>query len=323
MAKLEFLVDRRLACFNHEPIPPFGTAFYTGRAARPSARSGVVLPLLSAGAVAAGTVAALWTYATRVEPLWPRWEALDVPIRGLSPVFDGLTLLHVSDLHARRRNWRGWQLAEWARRFPVDVVCITGDFGDEPADADVAARLLEPLRGRLATLAVLGNHDYHAVSPVWPPRFTESAARGVASALAATGIRVLDNESVALERDGALLPFIGLGDPHTFHDSVDRAYRGVDTTQPSIALAHSWEPAPECDRRGTQFFIAGHTHGGQVCLPGRDAPVSNTHRRPDRVGGLFRTGSCWVHISQGIGQTHALRFFTRPGVTRITLRAVA
>jgi predicted MPP superfamily phosphohydrolase len=264
----------------------------------------------------------LLAYATRVEPYWLQIVRRDLPLPGLPRALDGLTVLHLSDLHTRPGDRRGARVVARAARLSADLVALTGDYGDVPAFADVAAELLRPLRARLGVYAVLGNHDSDVAPRVAPHRFSrETAARVAALLEAQVGATALFDESIRVEWRGEALWIVGLDDPHTFYDDPIRAFRGVPDDEAAVVLAHSWEPALPLERRGATLVLCGHTHGGQVRVPFRDAPETNTHRRPSRAGGLFWLGPTAVHISHGLGGSRALRFLVRPQAVIFRLRA--
>jgi hypothetical protein len=266
----------------------------------------------------------LLAYATQVEPYWLQIVRRDLPLPGLPGGLDGLTVLHLSDVHARPGDRRGRRVIARAARLKADLVALTGDYGDIPAFADVAAELLRPLRAPLGVYAVLGNHDSDVAPHVSPHRYARETAGRVGALLEAQlGATVLIDESVRLECRGAPLWIVGLDDPHTFYDDPVRAFRGVPDDEPAIVLAHSWEPALPLERRGATVVLCGHTHGGQVRAPFQDAPETNTHRRPRRAGGLFWLGPTAVHISHGLGGTRALRFLVRPQAVIFRLRSAS
>lgn len=271
------------------------------------------------GVTAAGALAA---YATRIEPYWLARKQRELVLPGLPAAFDGLTVLHLSDIHSRPGDPRGEAIVAAAASIPADLVCLTGDYGDRPRDAPIAAALLAAARGRLGTFAVLGNHDFDA-RPLGGrrARFSSTSANRVAGLLEARGIVVLRNESVCLERGDARLWIVGLDDPHTFRDHVPRAYEAIPAGERSIVLAHSWEPTALAAERGAMLVLAGHTHGGQVRPPWLPPIAHNTHRRPPRIGGLSWVDGTALYISRGLGATHRLRVLVRPEAVVFTLRS--
>jgi predicted MPP superfamily phosphohydrolase len=282
-----------------------------------------MLPVLAAlAASGAATGAAAFAYATLVEPYWLQIRRVELGLRRLPRRLDGLTVLHLSDLHVHASDPAGQVVVRRAARVSADIVCLTGDYGDIPSHAHLAAPLLDPARGRLGTFAVLGNHDRDATPERQPHVFSDDVGFAVGAALEARGISVLYNQAVPLEIDGQRLWIVGLDDPHLFDDDVERAYLGVPSDEPSIVLAHSWEPTADCAARGARLFLCGHTHGGQVRLPIVGAPMHQTYRRPPRNGGLSWVGRTALHVSHGLGGTHKLRFAVRPQAVVFTLRSL-
>ena len=279
--------------------------------------------LLGIASTIAASGAAALAYATQVEPFWLKQLSVDLSLPRWPRELDGLTVLHLSDMHVAPGNARGIDLIRRAVQTTADLVLMTGDYGDIPEHAPLAAELLRPARGRIGTFAVLGNHDYATWPYVPPHRFTERSASAVTAALEATGVTVLRNQSIHLNVHGHPLWIVGLDDPHTFHDNAERAFVGVPSGATSIALAHSWEPAPVVAEHGSALLLSGHTHGGQVRLPLLPPPVHNAHRRPTRIGGLFWVGDMAVSISHGLGGSYKLRFMVRPQAVLFTVRSAS
>lgn len=274
------------------------------------------------GGLGLGAGAAALAYATRYETRQLDLDDLDLPLPGLPAALDGLTVLHLSDFHAKPNQPWHHALIERAAAVPADLVCLTGDYGDRPQHAHLAFAALRKARGRLGTFAVLGNHDLDTrrADEHRPQRFSVEVGRRLAAQLEAEGVTVLDNEAVRLCVGGAPLWIVGVADPHTFHDDVWRAYQGVPADEPSIFLAHSWEPTPLAAERGARLALTGHSHGGQIRLPRCDAPVHNCYHRPPKNGGLSWVGDTALHVSHGLGGTFELRFLVRPHAVRFTLR---
>jgi predicted MPP superfamily phosphohydrolase len=276
----------------------------------------------SLAAAGAATAAATLAYATQVEPFWLQFRRVELRLRCWPRALDGLTVLHLSDLHVQPGDRCGQAVVSRAGRVEADLVCLTGDFGDLPRYSPRAAELLEHARGRLGTFAVLGNHDYYeGTTKHSTHRYSDDVGFAVGAALEATGITVLYNESIRIDVNGTPLWIVGLDDPHTFHDDVPKAYRGVPPDEPSIVLAHSWEPTEDAGERGARLVLAGHTHGGQVRLPLIGAPVHQTYREPPEHG-IAWVGRTLLHISHGLGGSLKLRFMVRPQAVLFTLRSL-
>ncbi|HLK12674.1 MAG TPA: metallophosphoesterase [Candidatus Binatia bacterium] len=248
---------------------------------------------LGAGAVALAIGAVAYGYARGYRRLRVRRHT--VAVEGLPPALAGLRLLHVSDLHvgplADRTLLRA-ALADAAALAP-DLVCVTGDVVDNPyADLGTWLPELAALQAPLGVYAILGNHDLHA-----------GAERVAAALAAATGWRVLRDEIAVVERAGARLHLIGLEHRRRGHaaDALPAALARVPPGEPAVLLMHHPAAFPAAAAAGVALTLAGHTHGGQVAVPG--LPWLNFAR----VGvtrfdaGLFSAGPATLHVSRGVG----------------------
>lgn len=204
-------------------------------------------------------------------------NALDIRIRHnhvrlprLPRSFEGFTLLHLSDLHLDMTPQTPAALIDRIAGLEYDAAVLTGDFRArttgpwEPTVAalhEVRAHLEEPV------YAVLGNHDSIRMVPP----------------MEASGIRVLLNESVTFERDGERIHLAGIDDPHYFQaDNLEKACEGIPLDDVSVLLAHSPEIYRRAAHAGFDLLLCGHTHGGQICLPGGIALTYNA-RCPRRL----------------------------------------
>jgi hypothetical protein len=116
------------------------------------------------------------------------------------------------------------------------------------------------------------------------------------------GVVVLLNDAVCIERNGDRIWVVGIDDPHYYrcHD-LGRAFAEVAYGEFSIVVAHSPEAYREAEHRGASLYLCGHTHGGQVCLPGL-GPLFTHSRSPRRVNsGLWQEGEMWGYTTSGAG----------------------
>jgi len=227
---------------------------------------------------------------SRPVPL-PILRELEVDIPDLDPRHDGLRIAHLSDIHVgnltpREHVRTAVELANGAR---PDVIVMTGDYvcwrRHEVHDAE------EQLAGLAArrVIATLGNHDYFT----W--------GRGVAEALGRNGYDVLRNRHTSIDVGGAPLHVVGVDDPITRHHDLDAAFDGVPATGTRIVLCHCPEQAPGLAERGAQLVLSGHTHGGQINLPGI------TNRIARRMGlrylrGFYDVGDrTQLYVTPGVG----------------------
>jgi predicted MPP superfamily phosphohydrolase len=211
----------------------------------------------------------------------------EVPIPGLPHPFEGLRILHLTDLHLDIPGDFPHILGERIRDLNYDLCVMTGDyryktFGPCEAALEGLQRLRSQLKGPI--YAVLGNHDTIRMVP----------------AMEAMGIRVLLNEAVTITKPGAALHLVGIDDPHYYRaDNLERACQGVDHEEPTILLAHSPEVYQHAAHAGFNLMLCGHTHGGQICLPGR---------RP-----IIYDAKCPRKLANGAWKYHDLIGYTSPG----------
>jgi predicted MPP superfamily phosphohydrolase len=261
------------------------------------------------GAAAAGTLAdAVWWEPHRLVV-----ERLSLTFPDLPPALDGLRLVHLSDLHCSLavRPSEIRRAVTLANALAPDLVLLTGDYvtvGSRHADPCAAA--LSALRAPLGRYAVLGNHDHWA------------GADNVAGPLRSAGIPVLQNEALPVRRGGADLWLIGIDDAMVQRHDIPRAVRGAPPTAFKVALLHEPDLADEVARYPVQLQLSGHSHGGQVRLPGIGAPVLPRLGRKYPIG-LRQVGSLQLYTNRGVGRLPPpVRFNCPPEVTLITLRRV-
>ncbi len=256
----------------------------------------------------------------------------DVPV--LAPGQSPLTVLHLSDIHmlARQRGKQRW-LRGLAALEP-DLVVNTGDnlAGHDAVPATVQA--LAPLLDRPGAF-VMGSNDYYAPQPKNPLRYffpTERRVVGAAlpwrdlrAAMLERGWLDLTNRAGELKADGRRVAVAGLDDPHLHRDRyVDIAGPAPADADLRLGLLHSPEPhlLDRFAADGYDLLLAGHTHGGQVRVPGYGAPVTNCGIDRARSRWLSSwTGGAWLHVSAGLGTSPyaPYRFACRPEATLLTL----
>jgi predicted MPP superfamily phosphohydrolase len=201
------------------------------------------------------------------------------PLPHLPAAFHGYTILHISDLHLDMHEDFPRVLAAAVRDLPYDICVLTGDFrGRTHGPITPTLDALRWLRPKLKreVYAILGNHDSIRMVPV----------------LEGMDIRVLVNESVALRRGADAIYLAGIDDPHYFRaDNLEKACDGVPLDAVSILLSHSPEMYRHAAHAGFDVMLSGHTHGGQICLPG-GWPIMCNARAPRRV-----CRGAWRHLA--------------------------
>ncbi|MCA9969799.1 MAG: metallophosphoesterase [Anaerolineales bacterium] len=260
----------------------------------------------------AGGAAAVYGYGRFVERHRLVVERVAIPIAGLPADLDGLKIVQLSDLHLHPHT----QLAQIERAVALanaeapDVVALTGDYILQRIGSMRALTpVLRQLRARLGVFAVLGNHD-----AIKGPRLTRAA-------LAAAGIPLLVNAGVCLPVGAAALYVAGLDDGSWGWPDLDAALAEAPAGAPVVLLMHEPDFADMAAADGrVALQLSGHTHGGQVRLPGVGPLVLPKNGRKYHTG-LYRVGSMWVYTTRGVGVNNMpVRLFCPPEVTVLTLK---
>lgn len=270
---------------------------------------------LGSGAASLGLAGYSWL----IEPNEVDVQKIALRVRGLSPEFDGFKIALLSDLHFGPFTGE-YEIAAAVRaanELKPDVVAVLGDFVSEPAignssagarKAEPCAKVLSGLRSRLGTFAVLGNHDY----------ITDSEF--VAGAMQAHGLSMLRNASHPIEEGGgARLWFVGVNDVVSHEAQLDRALQGLPDSEPKILLAHEPDFADYASRYGIAVQFSGHSHGGQIRIPGVYKLFLPELARKYSEG-YYRVGELQLYTNRGIGTIGLpFRFLCPPEVTLVTL----
>ena len=290
-----------------------------------------MVPVLVTLVVAAAL--ACIVYGVAIERSWYRFRRHDLAI--LPPGDEdgderGLTILHLSDLHFVRHDAKK---ARFLASLPrPDVTIVTGDFLAEPEAVETAVEAVRAVRGRRASWFVLGSNDHYIPKPLnylkyfVKRRTRRFARRGRADdlirALTADGWIDLTNARTLLDVDGVPIELLGLDDAHLRWHDLRVAPRAAPDRF-GLAVMHSPDSAPESAALGYDLLVAGHTHGGQVRVPGLGALVTNCSMPPRLAAGLIGMGSAVLHTSPGLGTSKyaPFRFACRPEATLLELRA--
>jgi len=239
-----------------------------------------------------------------------RREDLELYFPDLPAAFDGYSILHLSDLHVGLMPGGEAAIVRAIRGIRPDLVVLTGDIQTHgQPEPGLAVRLLAPILSACdaadGTLAVLGNHD----------------VADLAAGLEAGGVRVLINEALALHRGDATLQVVGLDDVYSFFSPAATAALTACRDGFRILLAHTPELATLADEAGYRLYLCGHTHGGQICLPGGRILINvlSSHRHLAR--GFWRLTGLQGYTSRGAGSSSpGVRYNCPPEVTLIRLR---
>jgi predicted MPP superfamily phosphohydrolase len=215
----------------------------------------------------------------------------DLAFRALPPRFDGFRLLHISDPHADMSEGAMRRAAELLPDLQYDLCVLTGDFrGPTYGPYDAALRAMAELRACIKgrVYGVLGNHDTIRMVP----------------RLEAMGIRMLLNECETISRDDQHIYLAGIDDAHFFRaDNFDKAASGIPSNAFAILLSHTPEIYRQAAHAGFALVLCGHTHGGQICLPG-GTPITLDSVLPRPLGaGAWTYNNMAGYTSVGLGSS--------------------
>jgi predicted MPP superfamily phosphohydrolase len=301
-------------------------------------RARVIFPL---GAAAAG---ATLLYATVVERNWFALRQVEVPVlpAGAMPI----RVLHISDVHLTPGRHRLMNWIAGLDRLDPDLVVNTGDSIAHPDSVRYLIDSLGPLLDRPGVF-VFGSNDLYRPRPRNPARYLwETSARRqprsgpdlpwekLRDAMCETGWLDLNNQRGRIKAGGLDIAVAGVHDPHPKRDRYERV-AGPAGPEADLRLGVMHSPEPRILDRftadGYDLLLAGHTHGGQLCVPGMGALVTNCGIDRERVSGLHRHPAegtpssdgrrAWLHVSAGLGTSPwaPARFACRPEATLLTL----
>jgi hypothetical protein len=213
----------------------------------------------------------------------------DIRLPQVPASFDGFTILHLSDLHADMNGGAMRRLIELLPTVSYDLCVLTGDYrgktyGPYQETIDGLARVRAHLQGPV--YGVLGNHDSIRMVPP----------------MEEIGIRMLLNEAEAIERGGEQIHLVGIDDAHYYRvDNIEKAVSSVPAAEFSILLSHTPEIYRQAAHAGFKLMLSGHTHGGQICLPGA-IPIILDSVLPRRMGaGAWSYRGMVGYTSVGVG----------------------
>ncbi|AHH93660.1 metallophosphoesterase [Kutzneria albida] len=286
--------------------------------------------VLGTAALGAATIG----YASLIERT--RWTLREATVPVLAEGSAPLRVLHISDLHMMpgQRSKQRW-VAELARLQP-DLVVNTGDNLAHRLAVPAVVRALGPLL-ELPGLFVFGSNDYYAPKPKNPARYLMPKKRkkrihgvplpwrDLRAAFVEHGWVDLTHVRESITVGGRTIVVSGVDDPHLKRDRYEEIAGQPDpTANLRLGLTHSPEPRvlDLFAADGYDLVMAGHTHGGQLRLPGYGAIVTNCELDRARARGVSRWGThTWLHVSAGLGTSPytPVRFACPPEASLLTL----
>jgi len=263
------------------------------------------------GLIGAGLVALNW-YAWRIEPISLKITRLILPVPNLPPAFEGYRIAHLSDLHL--------SVSLHLRQLPIiakmitqeqpDLIAITGDFATAGVgELEGGQTDLAQLHAPDGVWAILGNHDYYA------------GASAVQAVIEDAGIVVLRNQHRFIQRGADCLVIAGVDDMLWGVPNLGAALDGAPHDAPVILMAHEPDYAriAQADPR-VSLQLSGHTHGGQIRLPGIGALLLPKLGHVYTLG-AYRIGQMALYVTSGTGTANkTIRFNCRPEIAVITLK---
>lgn len=254
--------------------------------------------------------------------------------KGATPI----KILHISDLHLA--PWQNSKIAfiQSLTSLAPDLLISTGDHLGHTKSYKALYRALKPFAG-VPGAFVFGSNDYYAPVPKNPARYL--AKKGTQGHTHGTPLNTkrlkrilegklswinLNNASAYLKIANTRIRLFGTNDAHIGFDDLKKMKKSLATHATfnlSIGVTHApyGKIVSALAQEGAQLICAGHTHGGQLCLPGQRALVTNCDAPPRMASGMFQSQKTYLHISQGLGQSiyAPVRIFCPPAVSLITL----
>lgn len=246
----------------------------------------------------------------RANALRPVVRRLHLPFPDLPAGLDGFEILHLSDFHIDGVDGLAEAVAEKVASLPVDLCVMTGDYRFDirgPCDR-IYPRLrilLEAVRSRHGIAGILGNHD----------------CADIALELEKMGVRMLVNEAFPVGPGDRPLWLVGVDDPHSFGcDNLSLALADVPKDSFKLLLAHTPEIFQEAGEAGVHIYLSGHTHAGQIRLPGIGAVIQLASCPRAYAYGHWRYGSMQGYTTAGVGcSLLPIRFGCPPEIAVIKL----
>lgn len=268
------------------------------------------------GAAVAAAAVGLWS--GWLEPRRLRVHRARLSLPNWPRALDGLRVGLLSDLHAGGLHVGPERVAHVVDRMNVegpDLICLLGDFVDprgllsRPVSPERVAECLRELRAPAGTVAVLGNHDWR------------TDGERVRQALRRVGVPVLENDALRTRARGHPLWLAGLADPRLRRPDTRAALAAVADGEPAIVLSHDPDCFPQVPER-VALTVSGHTHGGQVHLPGlRGVAIPSIHGARYRRGHVVERGR-QLFVTSGVGTSGLpVRLRVVPEIVVLELRA--
>ena len=265
-------------------------------------------------AVSVATGAGVYPF---LEAKWCRIVRQTIVLPNLAPKFRGMSVALLADVHHGPFVPLSYieHVVAMANALRPNLVLLAGDYVHRHHSYIAPAiNELGKLRAKFGRFAVRGNHDNHSYHDDHAYQPNSSAA------LAEAKLSDLNNAGVWIERGGERLRVCGVGDLWTDRQNLDLALGDATDRDGVLLLSHNPDFAETIHDPRVGLVLSGHTHGGQIVLPGLGAPIVPSRYGQKYLYGLVQAPSCQVFVTRGIGTiTPPVRFLCRPEVVLITL----
>ncbi|CAM2764955.1 hypothetical protein SAMN05444143_103222 [Flavobacterium succinicans] len=256
-------------------------------------------------------------YAWQIEPHWLEFVKVKMPIKNLPKDLVGKTLMQISDIHIGNRFDHNFVIDSFkkAKAYNPDFVVYTGDYVSTYKDKVLWDKLEETLqnlvKGKIATLGILGNHDY---GRNWSQ---SEVADQISELLTKNGVQMLRNESTEING----VHFIGFDDFWGLNFDPAKAMHGFDSSKASLVLCHNPDVC-DLDIWGNynSWILSGHTHGGQVKPPFLPPPMLPVNNKKYSAGQFALSNNRTLYINRALGHLWQVRFNVRPEITIFELQ---
>src|SRR6267378_113131 len=249
--------------------------------------------------------------AALAEPFMLTIERRTIFLRRLPKALDGLRIVQLSDLHHGPLTTAAQlrRAVETANSLEPDIIALTGDYiSHERRYAAPCAEVVGRLRARCGVYAVLGNHDH----------WTDASL--ITDLFRAEGIKVLINEGMRFQKDGASFWLAGVDDTMVGLEDLPLALAGARRDEMKLLLAHNPIILRRAARAGVDLVLSGHTHGGQVTIRSERSASGRPRRRS--MKGLGRQGETQIYVTRGLGTVILpIRYGCPPEVSLLELRS--
>jgi len=236
---------------------------------------------------------------------------LEFEFSDLPPAFDDYRILFISDMHIDGMDALTNRITELIDSSDYDLCILGGDYTfsygwKEGLDHSNLKRIVQKLIAKTRVVGILGNHDVYAVAEL----------------LDGMGVEILINDNTLIEKGQDNIHIAGIDDSHYFgSDDLSQATSGIEGESFKILAAHSPESLNKASHLGYNLYLTGHTHGGQVCLPGGTQIVRGASMPRKFLKGCWQCGKMSGYTTTGAGTSGLdVRFFCKPEIAMITLK---